>query len=72
MIVSVELLHILHPGEVAAYSLVPPGTANYEVGPALAEFKDLSMDERMEKAKALLGEAGFGDVAPVTDVGTLA
>ena len=56
---------ITRAGEVAAYSLVPPGTSNYDSGPAFAEFKDMSKDERMAKAKALLEEAGFGPDNPL-------
>ncbi len=56
---------ITRAGEVAAYSLVPPGTSNYDMGPAFAEFKGTSMDERMEQAKALLAEAGYGPDNPL-------
>ena len=44
---------------VPAYSFVPPGIGNYGE-PAYADYKDMSPIEREDKAKALLGEAGFG------------
>lgn len=67
LVINREILveKITRAGEVAAYSLVPPGTSNYDMGPAFAEFKALSTDERMDKAKALLEEAGFGADNPL-------
>jgi oligopeptide transport system substrate-binding protein len=50
---------VLKTGEVPAYSFVPPGTANYPES-AMADFKDLPYEQAVEKAKALLAEAGFG------------
>lgn len=51
---------------VPAYSFVPPGINNYEGGPAYADYKEMSMLDREDKAKALLEEAGFGDDNPLT------
>ncbi len=45
---------------VAGYSFVPPGIANYEGGPVYASWKDKSLLEREDMAKALLKEAGYG------------
>ena len=45
-------------GDVPAYSLVPPGTANYPFGAGL-EFKSLSQAARIERAQALMRAAGF-------------
>ena len=67
LVINREILveKITRAGEVAAYSLVPPGTSNYDMGPAFATFKDMSAEERMAKAKALLEEAGFGPDKPL-------
>jgi oligopeptide transport system substrate-binding protein len=50
---------IVRVGDVPAYSLVPPTTANYPVGNAF-DFKHLSQPARLEKARALMRAAGFG------------
>jgi oligopeptide transport system substrate-binding protein len=52
-------------GEPAAYSFVPPGTANYPSTAALA-FKGMAVEERKARAKQLLAEAGFGPDNPLT------
>ncbi len=57
---------ITRAGEVAAYSLVPPGTANYSGGPGYASFRDRPLAQRMEQAAILLKEAGFGPDNPLT------
>lgn len=49
-----------------AYSFVPPGINNYEGGPAYADFKDMSMLDREDKAKELLKEAGFDESNPLS------
>ena len=49
---------------VAGYSFVPPGIGNYN-DPAFADYKDMSMLDREEKAAALLKEAGFGPDKPL-------
>jgi oligopeptide transport system substrate-binding protein len=48
-----------------AYSFVPPNINNYEGGPAYADYKDMSMLDREDKAKALLEEAGFNESKPL-------
>ena len=50
---------------VPGYSFVPPGIGNYG-DPAYADYKDLSMIDREDKALALLEEAGFGPDSPLT------
>lgn len=47
-----------------AYSLVPPGIANYGE-PSYAAFKDEPMLDREDEAAALLKEAGFGPDKPL-------
>ncbi|MCB1493067.1 MAG: peptide ABC transporter substrate-binding protein [Rhodobiaceae bacterium] len=49
---------------VAATSFVPPGIGNYGE-PAQAEWKDMSMIDREEKAKELLASAGYGPDNPL-------
>jgi oligopeptide transport system substrate-binding protein len=49
-----------------AYSFVPPGINNYEGGPAYADFKDMSMLDREDKARELLKEAGFDESNPLS------
>jgi oligopeptide transport system substrate-binding protein len=46
-------------GDVPAYSIVPPGMANYPGEPILP-FKALAQEARVERARALMREAGFG------------
>jgi oligopeptide transport system substrate-binding protein len=55
---------VLKTGEVPAYSFVPPGTGNYG-DPAYVEWMDTAYEERVEKAKALLAEAGYGPDNPL-------
>ena len=50
---------ILKFEEQAAYSFVPPGTAGYPGGVNL-DFKPLSYEERVAKAKGLMEAAGYG------------
>lgn len=50
---------ISRTGNVPAYGLVPPGTANFPGGNAL-DFKPLPAAARVAKAQALMREAGFG------------
>jgi len=49
---------------VAGYSFVPPGIGNYGE-PAYADYKDMAMLDREDKAKTLLREAGFGPDKPL-------
>ena len=46
-------------GELPAYSMVPPGVANYPDTGAL-DFKQLPYAARIAKARALMAAAGFG------------
>lgn len=56
---------ILRAGQQPAYSLVPPGIAEYETGAAHVNFKGQPLAARLERAKALLQEAGFGPNKPL-------
>jgi oligopeptide transport system substrate-binding protein len=55
---------VLRTGEVPAYSLVPPNTGDYGEPPQVA-WAELPYAERVEQAKALLAEAGFGPDNPL-------
>ncbi|HBS21351.1 MULTISPECIES: peptide ABC transporter substrate-binding protein [Thalassospira] len=55
---------VLKTGELPAYSFVPPGTGNYGE-PAYISWKDLSYNEKLEEAKKLLAEAGYGPDNPL-------
>ncbi len=46
-------------GELPAYSMLPPGVANYPGGAAL-DFKSLSYADRIKKAQSLMTEMGYG------------
>jgi oligopeptide transport system substrate-binding protein len=50
---------IMKLGEPPAYHFVPPGTANYPGGAELS-FKSLSYEKRLERARKLMGEMGYG------------
>ena len=50
---------ILRLGEVPAYHLVPPGVANYPGG-AQMRFKSLPYDQRLDLARKLMTEMGYG------------
>ena len=54
-----RLVATLGLGQIAAYSLVPPGTWNYS--PPAWEWRNLSAEGRKSEAKRLLREAGFVD-----------
>ncbi len=56
---------ILKAGQQPAYSLVPPGIADYQTGVMSADFKGQSMEERLARAKKLLEEAGYGPNKPL-------
>ncbi len=56
---------VLKTGEIAAYSFVPPGMANYEKS-AEVDWKNIPYPERIKQAKALLKEAGFGPDKPLS------
>src|SRR3546814_17892008 len=55
---------VLRTGMLPAYSFVPPGTANYGE-PAYADFKGMPYGEAVEKAKALMADAGYGPDKPL-------
>lgn len=55
---------VLKTGELAAYSFVPPGVANYEK-PAEVAWKDMPYKDRLKEAKKLLAEAGYGPENPL-------
>ncbi len=46
-------------GEPAAYSMIPPGVANFP-GTAVLDFKSMPYPDRLAKAQALMREAGYG------------
>lgn len=54
---------ILGTGEIPAYSFVPPNVSHY-TAPTLS-FAELSQDERLERARELLQEAGYGPDNPL-------
>lgn len=54
---------IIQSGAVQATGFVPP-LANYQQ--ATFSFKEMSMDERLERAKKLLQEAGYSQENPLT------
>lgn len=56
---------ILKAGQQPAYSLVPPGIADYQSGAMATDFKGQSMEERLARAKKLLEEAGYGPEKPL-------
>jgi oligopeptide transport system substrate-binding protein len=56
---------ILGTGELPAYSWVPPGMNNYVEQPYRAEWADLDYGAKVEQAKALLAEAGYGPDRPL-------
>ncbi len=55
---------VLRTGEIPAYSLVPPNTGSYGEPPKVA-WADMPYEERVEKAKELLAEAGYGPDNPL-------
>ncbi|MBJ3786770.1 peptide ABC transporter substrate-binding protein [Devosia sediminis] len=57
---------ILGTGELPAYGWVPPGTNNYVETAYAPEWAETPYEERVEKAKALMTEAGYGPDNPLT------
>ena len=55
---------VLKTGELPGYSFVPPNAGEYG-DPATVDWNDTPYDERVEQAKALLAEAGFGPEKPL-------
>ncbi|MBP0617546.1 peptide ABC transporter substrate-binding protein [Jiella mangrovi] len=56
---------VLGSGEPAAYGWVPPGMANYPEEGARFDWEKEPYKERVEKAKALLKDAGYGPDKPL-------
>lgn len=54
---------ILGTGEEPAYSFVPPDVAHY-AGPEV-DFADMSQEARLERARSLMAEAGYGPDNPL-------
>jgi oligopeptide transport system substrate-binding protein len=52
-------------GQTPAYTIVPPGMPDYLYTSQLF-FRGMAMKDRIEKAKTLLAEAGFGPGNPLT------
>lgn len=57
--------NVLTPGFVPAYSFVPPGIENYETDRPEVSWKSLSRPERLEQARSLLEDAGYGPDNPL-------
>ncbi len=55
---------VLRTGELPAYSLVPPGTGGLEKTGEVS-WKEMDYDDRIERAKELLADAGFGPDNPL-------
>ena len=56
---------VMHAGERPAYAFVPPNMPGYP-GNAQLRFRDMPMQARAEKARALLREAGYGPHNPLS------
>ena len=57
---------VLGTGELPAYGWVPPGTNNYEGEQYMPDWAKLPYDERVQMAKDLLAEAGYGPDNPLS------
>lgn len=57
---------ILGTGELPAYGWVPPGTNNYVDNAYMPEWAATPYEERVEHAKELMTEAGYGPDKPLT------
>ncbi len=51
---------VLGTGELPAYGWVPPGTSNYEGETYMPDWASEDYGARIERAQALMEEAGFG------------
>ena len=56
---------VLGSGEPAAFGWVPPGMNNYPKEGARFDWKDEAYPQRVEEAKKLLAEAGYGPDKPL-------
>ena len=56
---------VLGTGELPAYGWVPPGTGNYEGTPYAPDWAEMPYDQRVEEAKKLMTEAGYGPDKPL-------
>jgi oligopeptide transport system substrate-binding protein len=57
--------HILKGGQKPAYSLVPEGINGYAAGASKLEFGSINRQARLDKARKLLSEAGYGPQNPL-------
>ena len=55
---------VLKLGDLPAYAFVPPGVANFPGGAAM-EFKTMPQQARIEQARALMQQAGYGPGNPL-------
>jgi oligopeptide transport system substrate-binding protein len=56
---------VVRVGQIPAYNLVPPGMPGYSYAAKL-RFKSLPFAQRLEKARSLLADAGFGPKNPLS------
>lgn len=57
--------NVMTPGFEPAYAFVPPEMGNYDVDRPQVYWKDMPRAERLEEARKLLAEAGFGPSNPL-------
>lgn len=57
--------NVMTPGFQAAYSFVPPEMSNYDVPRPHVSWENMPRAERLEEARRLLQEAGFGPSSPL-------
>lgn len=57
--------NVMTPGFQAAYSFVPPEMSNYDVPRPHVSWESMPRAERLEEARRLLQEAGFGPSNPL-------
>jgi oligopeptide transport system substrate-binding protein len=55
---------VLKLGDLPAYAFVPPGIANFH-GDAAMDFKSVPQSARVEQARALMQQAGYGAANPL-------
>jgi oligopeptide transport system substrate-binding protein len=56
---------VLGTGELPAYGWVPPGTGNYVDEAYMPEWASMPYEERVERAKQLMTDAGYGPDHPL-------